>query len=331
MGCCLSQQDCVSKGGMASGNCAAGFGVCCVIVVTGCSGTVANNCTYVRNDGFPGSDSKNGRTCTVAINRIADDICQIRLDFELTTQFPLGTEPGSCGGLGDSLTVSSPHSASSSAFPPTVCGTLSGQHMYFESGRSSSLAGRIEIVQGTVTADRRYNIKVSYIHCNSKVRAPSGCTQYFTGLTGTISSYNFAGDQILGNQVYTNCIRQSEGYCSVLYSESQITSPDPFDLSTGPTDSVTDNCMVANHVSIPSMVVQTLLTGSPQPQQDVVTIVPSMRCNKVFGSHPLTTVPGTLESIKNLPFVVGVRTLPSAGDSQADLGGFSLDYRQQPC
>lgn len=333
-GSCLSQQDCSSKGGISDGNCASGFGVCCIISITACRATVNSNCTYVRNEGYPAADSNNGRTCSVSINRISDDICQIRLDFEHTTQFPLGSEPGSCGEIGDSLTVSSPHSSSLSAFPPALCGTLSGQHMYFESGRTSSLAGKIDILQGTGTGERRYNIKVSYIHCNSKVRAPSGCTQFFTGLTGTITSYNFAGNQLLENQLYSNCIRQNEGYCSVLYSESQITSPDPFSLDfgmPGNPDAVADNCMVKNHVTIPSHVLVNFMAVTPSPQMDAVTIVPSMRCNKVFGSIPNTVIPGTLESIKNVPFVVGVRTLPSAEARLADLGGFSLDYRQQPC
>ncbi|TRY75398.1 hypothetical protein TCAL_15628, partial [Tigriopus californicus] len=129
------------------------------------------------------------RTCTVDINRISS---------------------GSCGGIGDSLTVLSPHSGSANAFPPAVCGTLTGQHMYFESGRSGNVAGQIDIFQGTGTGERRYNIKVTYIHCSSTYRAPSGCTQYFTGLAGTITSYNFAGGQILENQHYGNCIRQNE-------------------------------------------------------------------------------------------------------------------------
>lgn len=42
--------------------------------------------------------------------------------------------------------------------------------VYFESGRSGALAGQINLIQGSEAGDRRYNIKVSYIPCNSKVR-----------------------------------------------------------------------------------------------------------------------------------------------------------------
>ncbi|TRY75399.1 hypothetical protein TCAL_15629, partial [Tigriopus californicus] len=220
---------------------------------------------------------------------------------------------GSCGGTGDSLTVISPHSTSVSAFPPAVCGILTGQHMYFESGRMGDSAGQVNILQGTGTADRRYNIKVSFIHCNSLVRAPSGCTQYFTGRTGTITSYNFPGGQLLGNQNYANCIRQREGYCSVEYSETQITSPDPFDLDANSPSTVSDNCMNSNFITIP------------------ITRVPSMRCNTVFGGLPGTAIPGTLQSLENVPFVMNVLTRPSDGNGLASLTGFSLDYTQLPC
>ncbi|XP_059099287.1 uncharacterized protein LOC131893312 [Tigriopus californicus] len=330
-GTCLSVQECSSQGGTSDGNCASGFGVCCLFMITGCGGTVNKNCTYVRNTGFPGSDPNNGRTCSVTLNRFANDICQIRLDFQSTTTLPLGTDPGSCGGTGDSLSVISPHSSSQNAFPPAICGILTGQHMYFESGRMGGNAGQIDILQGSAAGERRYNVKVTYIHCNSKVRAPSGCTQYFTGCTGTITSYNFPGGQLLGDQVYGNCIRQNEGYCSVQYSETPITSPDPFDLDTADPAGVQDNCMVQNHITIPSRVIEVLMSATPGDQQDVVTSVPSMRCNTVFGSAPRTSVPGTLVSEENVPFVVNLRTLPSTSGRLATFSGFSLDYTQVPC
>ncbi|XP_059078418.1 uncharacterized protein LOC131876898 [Tigriopus californicus] len=312
------------------GNCAAGFGVCCIFAVIGCSGIVTKNCTYVRNMGFPGADMSTIRTCSININRSHGDICQIRLDFGSITMIPLGTLPGECGGTGDALTVRSPHSGSQSAFPPPVCGTLTGQHMYFESGRDGALAGQINVAQGSVLGDRRYNIKVSYISCSSRQRAPSGCTQYFTGRTGTITSYNFQGGQILADQVYGNCIRQERGFCSVQFKETDIATPDPFDLDAGNPDQVQDNCMSKNHVTIPSRAID-VVVAAITASQDVVTLVPSMRCNTVFGSAPGTSVPSTLESERNLPFVVNVRTLPNVVGRDNMFSGFSLDYKQLPC
>ena len=42
-------------------------------------------------------------------------------------------------------------------------------------------------------------------------RAPADCTQYFTGTTGTIQTYNFAGGQLIAGVDYTNCVRQELG------------------------------------------------------------------------------------------------------------------------
>ena len=34
------------------------------------------------------------------------------------------------------------------------------------------------------------------------LRAPTDCVQYFTGVSGTVKSYNFAGSQILQSMDY---------------------------------------------------------------------------------------------------------------------------------
>jgi hypothetical protein len=43
--------------------------------------------------------------------------------------------------------------------------------------------------------------------------APEGCLQYFTGVSGTVYSYNFAGGMHLANQNYVNCIRYENIGC----------------------------------------------------------------------------------------------------------------------
>ncbi len=48
-----------AEGGSESGNCAAGFGVCCVVYLSVCSSdvTITKNCTYVTNPGYPVSET----------------------------------------------------------------------------------------------------------------------------------------------------------------------------------------------------------------------------------------------------------------------------------
>merc|ERR1712020_437597 len=48
-GTCYTSSECSSAGGSADGNCAAGFGVCCVIYTSTCGATVTTNTTYIRN------------------------------------------------------------------------------------------------------------------------------------------------------------------------------------------------------------------------------------------------------------------------------------------
>lgn len=68
--------------GFASRNCASGFGVCCVVAIVACGGTVTQNCSYVANPGFPGTYSE-AATCDYTIRQCADDICFVRLDFDV--------------------------------------------------------------------------------------------------------------------------------------------------------------------------------------------------------------------------------------------------------
>merc|ERR1712241_1532849 len=63
-------------------------------------------------------------------------------------------------------------------------------------------------------------------------KAPTDCVQYFTGVSGSVKSYNYAGSQILAGQRYNNCIRTEKGYCAIQWKESSTTSPDPFSLDS---------------------------------------------------------------------------------------------------
>ncbi|XP_059088794.1 uncharacterized protein LOC131884915 [Tigriopus californicus] len=104
------------------------------------------------------------QTCTYNFNRICDNLCQIRLDFRTLSTSSSAT--GSCGTAGDAVTVSSPFSSAVSAFPPTVCGILSGQHMYFETGTTGD-AGTLSIATGTGAGSRSFDIKATYYTCDN--------------------------------------------------------------------------------------------------------------------------------------------------------------------
>ena len=50
--------------------------------------------------------------------------------------------------------------------------------------------------------------------------ADNSCLQYFTGVSGTIRSFNYDGTsgRQLSNQDYTICIRTENNFCGISYS-----------------------------------------------------------------------------------------------------------------
>ncbi|XP_059097580.1 uncharacterized protein LOC131891908 [Tigriopus californicus] len=71
-GTCYTTAECASKGGLSSGTCAQGYGVCCSFVGN-CGGTLSENGTYFESNG--------GETgaCKLKICPCSDNICQVHL------------------------------------------------------------------------------------------------------------------------------------------------------------------------------------------------------------------------------------------------------------
>eukprot|EP00095_Tigriopus_kingsejongensis_P000514 maker-scaffold1854_size26324-snap-gene-0.2 protein:Tk00514 transcript:maker-scaffold1854_size26324-snap-gene-0.2-mRNA-1 annotation:"PREDICTED: uncharacterized protein LOC100161421" len=303
----MTSTECTSKSGASSGNCAAGFGVCCLFTKSGdCSAakTVNQNCTYIQNNGYPAADTTSGESCVYNFNRICNNLCQIRLDFD--TFVTNVNVIGQCGVADDALVLLSPFSSSANAFPPVVCGTLTGQHMYFETG-STGTAGSLNILKGTGVGSRTYQVKVTYYTCDDTAKAPPGCTQYFTGVSGNIQSYNYPGSVLLRAQNYNNCIRQEEGYCTFQVREAGTITPDPFLLSAPP-NAALSACQILSHIVIPSPAA-------------------SMFCGGVLNTAAGNTVPGLVTSTPGSAFQVGVVTLNA---DLTGITGFNLDYTQIP-
>ena len=55
---------------------------------------------------------------------------------------------------------------------------------------------------------------------NFTILAPGGCLQYFIGVSGQVSSFNYndAGGLMLSNTDYTICIRTERNFCGVQYT-----------------------------------------------------------------------------------------------------------------
>ncbi|XP_040580159.2 uncharacterized protein [Lepeophtheirus salmonis] len=293
-------------GGSTNGNCASGFGVCCVFSTNTCGSTVTQNVSFIRNPGFP-SALNSPQTCSFTIQRLNTNICQLRLDFvKLSTaeasDGTCGISSGGAVGTGDEITVTS----ASGFNPPGIgglCGdNMDGQHMYVEFGSGNSITWSI-VVGSDTSVNRLWNIKTSQIPCNSNFKAPNGCVQYFTGSSGTISSYNRAGQRLPVGSTYQNCIRREDGKCAIEYRSNFFT------LGAIATSQVAA-CTAAG-ITIPGAVGTTTNTF----------------CQTKFNAINAQTVNGVIRS-EEIPFRLGV-AVQDAGN--ANLEGFELTYNQIPC
>jgi len=229
-GTCFTSTECNEKGGTVSGNCAAGFGVCCLFITSTSGASVSENCSYIQNPNFPNAYGvETAISFTVA--KCSADICTLRLDFEtFTTAGPTSTSDVTAAV--DTFQVST--------LPiqytiPAIGGENSGYHIYVELGPDAGATATLAFTFGTSTLARTWEIKVTQLECSNTNRPyDSGCLQYFTGTSGRIESFNYAGSnsitQHLALQNYNICIRKNVGYSCIEYTPCDATA---FSVSNG--------------------------------------------------------------------------------------------------
>merc|ERR1719433_239241 len=98
------------------------------------------------------------------------------------------------------------------------------------------------------SVDNLWKIKVSQISCDDdNVSNQEGCFQYFTGETGTISSYGLQSDVMLACQNYAICIRPEAGMCCIEYTattwELARGNYDNYNLANVLVAAITGNCV----------------------------------------------------------------------------------------
>lgn len=233
-GTCFTSTECDTKGGIAAGNCASGFGICCVFIQSNGNTAITQNCSYISNPGFPNSYTDN-TAITYTVNKIDNAVCLLRLDFDsFTISGPTDTTEMLGGLCTDTFDVTS---TSGSAFPiPQICGSNSGQHMYVDVSGNGGGATIAFGFDNTITnPTRQWDIKVSQIPCASDNAPPNGCLQYQTDITGRFTSFNFAANNglHLASQQYSTCVRQAAGFCCVQYTPCVDVGPAAFSLSLG--------------------------------------------------------------------------------------------------
>merc|ERR1712223_1725410 len=304
-GTCYTASECTSLGGTTDGNCAAGFGVCCIFSTSTCGTGITQNCTYISNPSYPTTYTTAG-SCTHAVTPVNSDICQMRLDFD---NFDITeTTAGVCT---DSFAMTGP----SGQNPLNLCGTLTNFHIYIENARSTTAS----TLAFTIVTGGTWKIKVSQIECSNLARAYPDCDQYVTGPTGTISSYNWPNVQLRAKD-YQHCIRREQGYCGIQLSQAvPTTSPDSFDTEPG---TVSENGVVAatvlGYITLPGCVSN---VGGCQYLGSLFTDgYTAIAANT-------NDIPGAV-IVSNHIFKIEHTQLNLA---QTSMEGFSLVYNQIPC
>jgi len=324
-GTCYTSSECTSKGGSADGNCAAGFGVCCVITTSTCSSTITTNTTYIRNPNYPSSYTPSSTgSCTFTVNKVSDDVCQLRLDFQTFSGFEVKDSAAPYGDCTDYLSAD----GQTGSNPPDICGTNTDYHMYVEFGATSADTVTLTNTWGSTTTAKTFNILARQISCTATYKAPTDCVQYFTGVSGNVKSYNFAGAQLLNGQRYVNCIRTEKGYCGIQFKESSTTSPDPFQVGTFPTNTGASNC-INSYIFIPNLSPDGINKIQVPATTSATSAFQSTICGTAFGLEGDATSQGLVT--RKQPFIVGVYTSAPGTSLTPAITGFNLDYTQIPC
>uniref|UniRef100_A0A0K8VDH5 CUB domain-containing protein n=1 Tax=Bactrocera latifrons TaxID=174628 RepID=A0A0K8VDH5_BACLA len=236
IGNCFNIYECRAKGGIAKGDCAMGFGVCCIFIAS-CNTTISNNITYLVSPQFPSFMPSNySAPCSYKIKLMSNEVSQLRIDFYHFSMGQPNRRTGVCDG--DVFAVNGGPSGAL-----TLCGQNSGQHIYYEVGgaaaprqtlfgnlrplsfnqlypnSSDGATPTIEIVMNFTQRFqpiRLWEIRIAQIPFSQ--RAPVGCLQYHTGTEGIIQTFNFAENgRHLANQNYRICMRQEQYMCSIMY------------------------------------------------------------------------------------------------------------------
>ena len=211
---------------------------------------------------------------------------------------------------------------SSQNYPPVYCGLGTGHHLYLQAHPGQDLSARVEISLGTSSFKRKWNIRVTQIECGVSWTAPANCLQYFTGITGTVSSWNYEDTNYIhtNNQDYAICVRREQGYCGA--SWTQDSSPNSFGVD-GPMEKgrAGANCRL-DYLAIPG--------GSVTGRGASV----ERWCGAVFGV--INTTPplldhGLMITTYQTPFRLFVSFNGNTNAADSPRRGFKLNYRQISC
>jgi hypothetical protein len=220
-GTCYTAEECSDRDGVATGSCADGFGVCCVISLS-CGDTTSENCTYLT-----ATTVVAGSSCVYHICPASSTVSRIRLDltmFNIAGPFAAGTD----GNAADSLlasgaigqcTMDTFQVTGSGGASPVICGANDGQHVIVDTDGTTCVTAAFSF--GLDTATRNYRIHAIQYDRLNEMGGPAGCLQFFTGMEGIVTTFNWqavATSTHLANQDYKVCVRRMKDMCTICWT-----------------------------------------------------------------------------------------------------------------
>merc|ERR1712042_388760 len=334
-GICVTAEECSNSGdtiALASGNCASGFGVCCMRRIVA-PGSITQDLTHIQNADFPGSETAlNGAVAPAVINRAVNimggaNICAIKLEFINVVLTAPAAGTGICA---DQITVTTPARNPGAGFGiEALCGTLTGQHIYVDVNTvGGAMAATVNINTAAAIGARMWKILVRQIECNDVNLPPAGCLQYHTGLAGQITSFNGAlaanAQQMIVNQNYLICIKQADGMCSVTYREARVSTGaigatiDSFNVGANAAAAApaAGEALGPSGIGMTCIAIQTAIVGGNGKTPGTAVIIEPLGqiCGGVFSGTDNELQPGTVTGEFEVQvFVDGTATQPNSG------------------
>lgn len=342
-GICVTAEECSNSGDViaqAQGNCASGFGVCCMRRVEGNpNAAITSGLTYVQSPQFPQAVTAlnpGGGQAVAAVNRAFNimggpNVCQIRFDF-VTTQVIAPNGNGDCAN--DEISVRTPRQTAAQLGIGALCGTLSNQHLIVDVERgNNAMAATLDINTDNTAAPRMWKILVKCVECDSVNMAPAGCRQYFSDASGRFTSFNGARE-VAGNAHnmirdvdYAICFRQVPGFCGVRLTQTRASpgdAPDSFELqqaaATAETTAEVGTDCTTQFIRVPDAALTVNDAGAITPA------LPRRVCGAFLNTEGKATASGPVD---NCGYRISVF---AAGDTDTNTNeGFDLMYAQIPC
>jgi len=272
--------------------------------------------TYIQNPGFPSAHA----AVTAALSytytlQASADISQIRLDFHTGIFAQPDTATGACAT--DIVTTVGAAGPSTN----TLCGVLTGQHMYLESTGAATNANTVTIALPVTAAPvANWKILVRMIEKGNPtiINKPPGCLQWYTGLSGQVTSLNYNNNGALGHMNdddYKVCIRP-EGSNNCVEWRGAGGTIDDFAI---------DEARVTAAAAAATVGVTCTETAVIIPNKAVAA---PYYCGGIFSSLNGATASGTVTSDEHY---INVLAVDGAGTRVVAGSGFNLLYTQTTC